>query len=146
MPKRTWSKTGETKLFYERISFSTIIPFFIVRSSTDTLIVLRLTLGTMFPQPQGFTLSKGTISRFIMVRMPSPINWYFYPTYNPVSNPTLHNSRRFIEIGYPNLVPPHGPTKFILLLDNRLQRQLLHIKNNIPTLSIPYLHGSQLRQ
>jgi len=42
---------GRTKLFYERLSFVTIIPPIFIKSSTDTLIVLRVTLGTIFSQP-----------------------------------------------------------------------------------------------
>jgi hypothetical protein len=51
----------------------------------------------------------------VVVRMPSPIDWHYYTAYKPAVNPTLHNSRRFIVMAYPNLALEHEPTKFVLL-------------------------------
>jgi hypothetical protein len=65
----------------------------------------------MFPQPQGFTLSKGTISR--SVAEDSHLSrLVFYPTYNPVVKCIsigdiafrIKESLHFFRIGYPNLV------------------------------------------
>jgi len=45
----------------------------------------------------------------VVVRMPSPIDWYFYPTYNPVGNsPSL--SEKVYRNRLSQSSPEHGPT------------------------------------
>jgi hypothetical protein len=43
----------------------------------------------------------------------SPIDWYFYPTYSPVGNPTLHYSRSVYRNRLSQPSPMHGPTSFL---------------------------------